>query len=256
VKTYFQGSDVEAVPVPHFADIFRSVLSGDADWGIVPLENSVAGSILENYDLLHRYPDLSICGEIKVRVRHNLLASPGTKLEDIKKVYSHPQALSQCAEYLEKRGIEAVSFYDTAGAASFVSKENNPAIGAIAGVDAAGYYGLESLADGIETNPHNYTRFAVVVRNDMVDRESPINKASLVFSTPDEAGSLSSCLSIFSEYHLNMKKLESRPIHGKPWSYMFYVDLDIPEDRSLFEQAVKKITGLAEDFRILGLYQS
>ena len=254
VKTYFQGSEVEAVPVPHFSDIFRSVLSGDADWGIVPLENSVAGSILENYDLLYRYPDLGICGEVKIRIRHTLLASPGTKLDDIKKVYSHPQALSQCAAYLEKRGIEAVSYYDTAGAASYVSKENNPAIGAIAGADAAGFYSLDILADGIETNPHNYTRFAVVARKDMMGRDDSVDKASLVFSLPDEAGSLSSCLSVFSEYHLNMKKLESRPIHGKPWSYMFYVDLDIPEDRSVFDQAVEKIKGLTEDFRILGLY--
>jgi 3-deoxy-7-phosphoheptulonate synthase len=256
VKTYFSGSSVDAVPVPHFSDIFRSVLSGDADWGIVPLENSVAGSILENYDLLYRDPDLRIGGEIKIRIRHNLLVRPGTSLEVIKKVYSHPHALSQCAEFLEKRGIEAVSFYDTAGAASYVSQENDFTIGAIAGADAAGFYGLEILADGIETNPHNYTRFAVVARKDMIGIDQTVDKASLVFSLPDEAGSLSSCLSVFSEYKLNMKKLESRPIHGKPWSYMFYIDLEIPEDRAVFDQAVEKITGLTEDFRILGLYHS
>ncbi len=253
--TYFNGSDVEAVSVSHFSNIFKDVLSGDADWGVVPLENSVAGSILENYDLLYRYPDLQIIGEVKIRVRHNLLAASGTKLEDIKKVYSHPQALSQCADWLEKRGIEAVSFYDTAGAAAWVSNEKNPAIAAIASADAAGYYGLDVLAEGIETNPHNYTRFAIIARQDMISPDSSVDKASLVFSVADEAGSLSSCLSVFSEYGLNMKKLESRPIHGKPWSYMFYIDLDIPSDRTVFDKAVEKIKTLSEDFRILGLYQ-
>lgn len=255
-KTYFSGSEVEAVAVPHFSDIFRDVLAGDADWGIVPLENSVAGSILENYDLLYRYPDLRIIGEIKIRIRHNLMASAGTKLDDIKKVYSHPQALSQCAAFLEKKGIEAVSFFDTAGAASHVAEAKDNSIAAIAGADAAGYYDLEILAEGIETNPHNYTRFAVIARKDMISPDKSVDKASLVFSLADEAGSLSSCLSVFSEYSLNMKKLESRPIHGKPWSYMFYVDLDIPEDRAVFDQAVEKIRTLAEDFRILGLYHS
>jgi len=256
VRTYFQGTDVEAVPVKKFNDIFKSVLSGEADWGVIPLENSVAGSILENYDLLYRYPDLLITGEIKIRIRHNLLASPGSRLEDIKKVYSHPQALSQCAEYLEKQGIEAVSFYDTAGAASYVSQEKDPSIAAIAGSDAAGFYGLEILAEGIETNPHNYTRFAIISRKDMIRSDYKVDKASIVFSTPDEAGSLTSCLSVFSDYGLNMKKLESRPIHGKPWTYMFYIDLELPEDRSIFDNAVEKISGMAEDFRILGLYHS
>ncbi|MDC7231995.1 MAG: 3-deoxy-7-phosphoheptulonate synthase [Spirochaetales bacterium] len=255
-KTYFSGSEVEAVAVPHFSDIFRNVLSGDADWGIVPLENSVAGSILENYDLLNRYVDLGIVGEIKVRIRHNLMAVPGTKLENIKKVYSHPQALSQCSDYLEKEGMESVSFFDTAGAASHVAEAADTTIAAVAGADAAGYYGLEILAEGIETNPHNYTRFAVIARKDMISPDKSVDKASLVFSVADEAGSLSSCLSVFSEYGLNMKKLESRPIHGKPWSYMFYIDLDIPEDRSVFDQAVEKIKTLTEDFRILGLYHS
>lgn len=253
-RTYFSGSEVEAVAVPHFSDIFRDVLAGDADWGVVPLENSVAGSILENYDLLYRYSDLRIIGEIKIRIRHNLMAAPGTKLEDIKKVYSHPQALSQCSAYLEKHGIEAVSFFDTAGAASHVAEVKDSTIAAVAGADAAGFYNLEILAEGIETNPHNYTRFAIVARKDMISPDESVDKASIVFSLADEAGSLSSCLSVFSEYNLNMKKLESRPIHGKPWSYMFYVDLDIPEDRTVFDKAVKKIKTLAEDFRILGLY--
>ncbi len=254
--TYFDGSEVEAVSVPHFSNIFNNVLSGDADWGVVPLENSVAGSILENYDLLYRFPDLRIVGETKIRIRHNLLAAPGTKLENIKKVYSHPQALSQCAAFLEKHGIEAVSYYDTAGAASYVSELKDTGVAAIASADAAGFYGLEVLAEGIETNPHNYTRFAIVARQDMISPDKTVDKASLVFSVADEAGSLSNCLSVFSEYGLNMKKLESRPIHGKPWSYMFYIDLDIPEDHSVFKEAVEKIKALSEDFRILGLYHS
>ena len=256
IKTYFEGTEVQAVPVPKFSDIFKAVLAGEAEWGMVPLENSVAGSILENYDLLSRYPDLSICGEIKVRIRHNLMAVPGSNLKEIKKVYSHPQALSQCAVYLEKQGMEAVSHYDTAGAASHVAAKGEKGIAAIASDRSAEVYGLEVLAEGVETNPHNYTRFAVIARKDMVKLDDGVDKASVVFATPDEAGALTRCLSVFSEYGLNMKKLESRPIHGKPWSYMFYIDLDIPEDRSGFEKAIDKIKGMSEDFRILGLYQS
>jgi prephenate dehydratase len=256
IKTYFDGTDVQAVPVPQFTDIFKAVLAGDADWGMVPLENSVAGSILENYDLLNRYPDLTICGETKIRIRHNLLGADGTDIRNVKKVYSHPQALSQCAVYLEKQGMEAVSHYDTAGAASYVAAQGASDIAAIASDRSAEVYGLDILAEGIETNPHNYTRFAVIARKDMVKADAEVDKASVVFSTPDEAGALTRCLSVFSEYGLNMKKLESRPIHGKPWSYMFYIDLDIPEDRSGFEKAIEKIKTVSEDFRILGLYRS
>jgi len=256
VNTYFKGTDVEAVPVPRFKEIFRSVLGGDADWGIIPLENSVAGSILENYDLLNLYPDLRITGELKVRIRHNLMACEGADLSTLRKVYSHPQALSQCADFLEKNKLEAVSFFDTAGAASYVAEQNDPSIAAIAGIDAAGVYGLNILAEGVETNPHNYTRFAVIAREDMASVSDDCDKASLVFSTPDEPGALSKCLSVFSEYGLNMKKLESRPIHGRPWSYLFYVDLELPEDRSVFDRAMERITDLTEDFRIMGIYRS
>ena len=255
-KTYFQGSAVEPVAVPKFLDIFRNVLDGKADWGVVPLENSVAGSILENYDLLYLYPDLRIIGEVKIRVRHNLLGGKGSTLNGIKKVYSHPQALSQCAEYLNKNGLEPVSYYDTAGAASYVADSNDPEIAAIAGVDAAQTYGLEILAQGLETNPHNYTRFAIIAREDMAPSPEECDKVSLVFSTSDEAGALSRCLSVFASNSLNMTKLESRPIHGKPWSYMFYVDLDMPEDKSRFEQAVQDIHNLTEDFRIMGMYRA
>ncbi len=255
-RTYFQGSEVEAVPVPKFQDIFKNVLTGKADWGVVPLENSVAGSILENYDLLYLYPDLRIIGEVKIRVRHNLLGKKGSTLDSVKKVYSHPQALSQCAEYLNKNGYEPVSYYDTAGAASYVADSNDPEIAAIAGVDAARTYGLEILAQGLETNPHNYTRFAIIAREEMAPSPEECDKVSLVFSTSDEAGALSRCLSVFASNRLNMTKLESRPIHGKPWSYMFYVDLDMPEDKSRFEKAVQEIHKLTEDFRIMGMYRA
>ena len=256
IKTYFDGTDVQAIPSSRFSDIFKTVLAGEAEWGMVPLENSVAGSVLENYDLLALYPDLTICGEVKIRIRHHLLAAPGTKLEDVKQVYSHPQALSQCAVYLEKQEMEPVSYYDTAGAASHVASLKDHSIAAIASARSAAVYGLDVLAEGIETNPHNYTRFAVIARKDMVKPDAEVDKASVVFTIPDETGALTRCLSVFSEYKLNLKKLESRPIHGKPWSYMFYVDLDIPEDHSGFKQAIEKIKAVSEDFRILGLYHS
>ncbi len=256
VNTWFEGRPVKALGLPRFSDIFEQVLSGDAQWGLLPLENSLAGSILENYDLLNRYPDICICGEVKIRIRHHLLAPKGAELSKIKTVYSHPQALSQCAEYLEKRNWEARPFFDTAGAAAHIAREGDTSMAAIAGREAAACYGLEILAGGIETNPHNYTRFAVIARKEKALSYDKAEKASLVFSLADEAGSLSSCLSIFAAQGLNLSKLESRPIHGKPWTYMFYADLVLPRDKRLFDQAMEEMAGETDDLRILGLYHS
>ncbi len=256
VHTWFGTGVEDARGVPRFSDIFRQVLSGEADWGLVPLENSLAGSILENYDLLYRYPDLCICGEVKIRIRHHLLAVKGTKLHEIKEVYSHPQALSQCGEFLEKRNWKAQPFFDTAGAAAYVARKGDRSIAAVAGKDAASCYNLEIMARGIETNPHNYTRFAVIARKEQALSYHEAAKASLVFSLADEAGSLFSCLSIFTRQGLNLTKLESRPIHGKPWTYMFYADLELPGEKSSFEQAMEELKKETENLRLLGLYHS
>jgi len=255
IHNYFPDGEVEPMPLPGFSDIFARVLSGDASWGMVPVENSLAGSVLENYDLLTRYPDVKIVGEIKVRIRHNLIVTPGADEASIKKVYSHPQALSQCAEYIRKKGWEAIPYFDTAGAAGMVAREKNTTIAAIASVAAADYHHLEILAGDIETNPRNYTRFAVIASADTAAPENA-DKASFTFSIKSHPGSLTDCLEVLKDFGVNMTKLESRPIAGKPWSYMFYVDVMLPEDPAVFEKAEAAFKNAAEEYRNLGIYRA
>jgi prephenate dehydratase len=253
IMLHFAEGSVSSMPCESFKDVFDAVLKGDAQWGVVPIENSLAGSILENYDLLYLNPDIKIVGEVKVRVRHNLITNKGAKLENLKKVYSHPQALAQCAEFIKKYNLEPVPYYDTAGAVSHLNTFDAETCAAIGSAEAADIYGMTILKEGIETNPNNYTRFFVIVREDFMDVENPV-KASVILTVSDEPGSLSQCLSIFSDYKLNMKKLESRPIHGKPWSYHFYIDIQIPEGKNQYQDALEAIKNKASDFRILGEY--
>ncbi|MCK5737490.1 MAG: 3-deoxy-7-phosphoheptulonate synthase [Spirochaetaceae bacterium] len=255
ILNYFPEDEVEPMPLPGFSDIFSAVLSGNASWGMVPIENSLAGSVLENYDLLSRHPDVKIVGEIKVRIRHNLIVTPGTKEDDINRVFSHPQALSQCAEYIRKKNWEAVPYFDTAGAAGMVARENDSTIAAIASAAAANYHKLEVIAEDIETNPRNYTRFAVIAQLDTADPENA-DKASFTFTIKSHPGSLTDCLEVLKKYEVNMTKLESRPIAGKPWSYMFYVDVMLPEDSSAFQKAEDEFRDAAEEYRNLGVYRS
>ncbi|RKX94538.1 MAG: phospho-2-dehydro-3-deoxyheptonate aldolase [Spirochaetes bacterium] len=255
ILNYFPEGEVEPMPLPGFSDIFATVLSGDASWGMVPIENSLAGSVLENYDLLTRHPDVKIVGEIKVRIRHNLIVIPGTVESGITKVYSHPQALSQCAEYIGKRGWEAVPYFDTAGAAAMVAREKDSTIAAIASAAAAEYHKMEILAEDIETNPRNYTRFAVIASSDTAEPENA-DKASFTFSIKSHPGSLTDCLEVLKEYGVDMTKLESRPIAGQPWSYMFYVDVMLPENPAVFMKAEAAFRDAAEEYRNLGVYRS
>lgn len=255
VKNYFPEDQAQALPCESFSQVFDSVLKGEADWGMLPMENSLAGSILENYDLLNLNPDVSIVGEVKVRVRHNLIAHKGAKLEDITEVRSHPQALAQCDRFIKEHGLNPVPAYDTSGAVAELSREKDALHrAAIASDVAAKVWDMEILKDGIETNPNNYTRFAVIGRKENVKVTKP-NKATVMFEISDEAGSLSRCLALFSRHNLNMTRIESRPIHGKPWSYSFYVDLDVPEDRAEFDKAVKEVSDEVKEFRVLGMYR-
>ncbi|PIE04176.1 MAG: 3-deoxy-7-phosphoheptulonate synthase, partial [Spirochaetales bacterium] len=166
VRYFFPEDEVEPLPLPSFNDVFKAVLSGDAFRGMLPVENSLAGSVLENYDLFSLYPDVKIVGEIKVRIRHNVMARKGTALENVTKVYSHPQALSQCARYIERHNWEAVPFFDTAGAAAMAAASDDKGIAAIASREAARFYNLEILSEDVETNPGNYTRFMVIAHAD------------------------------------------------------------------------------------------
>jgi 3-deoxy-7-phosphoheptulonate synthase len=248
--------DVEGLPRKSFDDIFSSVLEGKAEYGIVPLENSLTGSIHENYDLLLRYPDLKIVGETKLRIIHSLIGVPGAEIENIRKVFSHPQGLAQCRRFLEEHpSIQAESFYDTAGSVSFIAKAGRKDYAAIANREAALIYGMRVLKEGIETNPHNYTRFAVISRAERETREKP-NKAIIIFSAPDRPGALFSCMKALAEKKLNLTKLESRPIEGKPWQYLFYMGVEVPDNTELFTQALEELRALSEEApRVLGMYR-
>ncbi|MDR1625362.1 MAG: 3-deoxy-7-phosphoheptulonate synthase [Spirochaetia bacterium] len=258
-ETALQGFfhfDVESLPRKSFDDIFSSVLEGKAEYGIVPLENSLTGSIHENYDLLLRYPDLKIVGETKLRIIHSLIGLPGAEIGGVRKVFSHPQGLAQCRRFLEEHpSMHPEPFYDTAGSVSFIAKAGRKDYGAIANREAALLYGMRVLKEGIETNPHNYTRFAVISRAEREAPEKP-NKAIIIFSAPDRPGALFACMKVLSEKNLNLTKLESRPIEGKPWQYLFYMGVEVPDNAQLFAQALEELKAISEEApRVLGMYR-
>ena len=250
----------EVIPKKEFSDVFESVMKEETEYGVIPIENTLGGTINDNIDNLINYPDIQVVGEQHIRVIHNLIVLPGTKKEDIKKVYSHPQGLAQCEKFLknELSGAEAVPFFDTAGAVEFIKKQNDPSLAAIAGAPAAAYHHMEILEAGIESHPSNYTRFYVISRIENALEyvsASKINKASMVFSVTHHSGSLFDSLAILSEYGLNMKKLESRPIEGKPWEYSFFVETEL-NDQEKFDKACKKMSETCTSFRVLGKFTS
>ncbi len=254
LRRFFQSDDVQPHPCSEFRDVFDSVLEGRTRFGILPLENSLSGSIHENYDLLLQYPDLRIVGEIKIRIIHSLIVVPGAGIEDIELVYSHPQGFAQCARFLtEHPNWERVPFYDTAGSVAHIARLGDKRYAAIAGSEAARAHGMQVLKEGIETNPQNYTRFVVLAREEHAAISNP-DRASIVFTTPDTPGALFECLRVIADRSLNMKKLESRPILGKPWHPMFYVDMEIP-DLTTFEEAYAALDHVAENLRLLGTYR-
>src|SRR5688572_29537099 len=202
--------------------VFEAVERGDVDHGVVPLENSLAGSINEAYDLLSAGRAF-VVGEVVVAVDHALLALPGTKTEDIKRVCSHPQALAQCEEFLAMLDVDLIPVYDTAGAAKRIAEEGRKGEAAVASEKAADIYGLDVLARHIQTSAHNRTRFAAIGRE--LEPLAPANKTSLLLELKHEPGSLYRCLRPFAERDLNLTKLESRPIGDRPWEYWFYLDV-------------------------------
>jgi 3-deoxy-7-phosphoheptulonate synthase len=245
---------VTAVPLTEFRDVFDAVLEGRNHYGIVPLENTLTGSIHQNYDLLLQYPDIRIVGEKIIRIIHNLIGTPEGELESIRRVFSHPQALSQCARFLEKYPQwEQIPFYDTAGSVAHIAALGSPENAAIASLEAVRAYGMKMLKEGIETNSRNYTRFVIIAREELAAVDAP-TRASLVFSTANTPGSLYEALKILAERNINMVKLESRPIAGKPWQEMFYVDVDIPRNPEAFEPALEALKQATQELRLLGLY--
>ncbi|UCF97884.1 MAG: 3-deoxy-7-phosphoheptulonate synthase [Spirochaetaceae bacterium] len=254
---YFPDS-AQSQPLQEFRDVFDSVLTGKSHYGIIPIENTLTGSIHQNYDLLLQYPDIRIVGEKTIRIIHNLIGVPGARIKDIKRVYSHPQGLSQCARYLDSYPQwEKIPYYDTAGSIAFVAREGNKENAGIASLDAARVHKMNVLKEGIETDSQNYTRFVIIAREELAqaqNRTGKANRASLVFSTANTPGSLFRALQVLADRNINMVKLESRPIAGKPWEEMFYVDVDIPEEKESFQKALEELSGVTETLRILGLY--
>jgi len=254
---YFPDN-VRSVPLQEFRDVFDSVLAGKSHYGIIPIENTLTGSIHQNYDLLLQYPDIRIVGEKTIRIIHNLIGLPEADLKDIRRVYSHPQGLSQCARFLDKHpNWEKIPFYDTAGSIAFVAREGKRENAGIASLDAARVHKMKVLKEGIETDSRNYTRFVIIAREELAQTDRQIgnaNRASLVFSSANTPGSLFRVLQVLAERKINMVKLESRPIAGKPWEEMFYVDVDIPEEESVFQQALEELAKVTETLRTLGLY--
>ena len=256
----FFDQDVVVLPCRSFKDTFDAVSDSKANFAVIPIENALGGAVYDPLDLLKIHSELTVVGETQVRIVHNLIGFPGVKEEEIKRVYSHPQALMQCKEFLEKHlfNAETIPFFDTAGAVRFIKESGDRTNAAIAGAPAALYNDMAIIHQSIETNPSNYTRFYILTREEnamdfMANKKR--EKASMLFSVPDEPGALMRVLEVFYQRKLNMQKLESRPILGKPWEYTFYVDVLIP-DYSTFEEAVNEIKEKTENFRLLGVYEN
>ncbi len=243
--------EVEVLPCPTLRDAFEAVTAGRADRAVVPSENSQAGSINETYDLLVSH-SLFITGELDLRIRHCLLALPGQDLRAIRTVYSHPQALAQCEAFLRRHGFEPVPAYDTAGSAKMLAERRSAGAGAIAGRAAARIYGLAVLAEGIETNPSNYTKFLSLAPAP-APRAADC-KTSIVFTTKNVPGALYQALGALATRSINLSKLESRPRRQLPWEYLFYVDFEGHQDDPQTAAALADLSRVTTFLRVLGSY--
>ncbi|MEW5940601.1 MAG: prephenate dehydratase [Chloroflexota bacterium] len=249
VFEYFGAA--EAVSCPSFEAVFDAVVSGECENGMIPIENSVAGSIHQNYDLLLRH-NLSIVGEHLLRVRHCLIALPGVKKGEIKKAVSHPQALGQCAGYLRRNNIQPEVGADTAGSVLLVKNAGERTTAAIASRRAAQIYDMEIIEEGIEDDPQNYTRFLVIASAPVVP--SGVAKTSIVFTLPNRKGTLYKAIGAFARRDIDLAKIESRPLVGTPWDYLFYLDfLGASHDPNV-QAALAELRDLAPMLRVLGSY--
>ena len=251
---YFKDDNIEIVPRNTFKDLFTALKDEKVDFGITAIENSLAGSILPNYSLL-RESNMKVIGEVYLRINQNLVALPGQKLSDIKEVYSHPMAILQCQQFFENYPeIKLIDSIDTALSAKKIAVEKQLGIAAIASRLAAEKFHLEIVAQGIETNKNNYTRFLILEnKNGKGFNDRNINKASMSFALSHKIGSLSKILSIFSYYDINLSKIQSMPLIDREWEYQFYVDLEI-EDYDMYLQSVKAVEPFTSNACILGEY--
>jgi len=244
-------NNLSFAPQKEFAAVFDTVKSGEADFGILPIENSITGSIHDNMDLFLRY-QLVITGEYILRIEHHLLAQKNAELSDIRIILSHPQGLLQCSSFLKTLpGVEARAVYDTAGAAKTVMENTDNTMAAIASRRAAAEYGLTVRCSNIENNHANYTRFLIISKKQVC--RNP-DKSSIVFSTGNNPGSLFKCLAVFSLRDINLLKIESRPIVGKPWQYLFYLDFSGTIEDTACSNALKHLEEFTEHIKFLGSY--
>lgn len=253
---YFKDEEIELICCNTFEDVFENMRKDSNVIGMIAIENTIAGSLLHNYELL-RNSGATIIGEHKLRISHSIMCLPDEDWDDLTEVNSHPVALAQCREFLQHHpGLKVVETEDTAGSAENISRNQLKGHAAICSKYAAELYGMKILQEGIETNKHNFTRFLVVCDPWMADElkdRSRINKVNLVFSLPHNEGSLSQVLSIFSFYKINLTKIQSLPIIGREWEYLFYVDIMF-NDYLRYKQAIDAVTPLTKALKILGEY--
>lgn len=248
------GRGIRVLPCETFAATFENVTRGRANFCLVPIENTLAGSVYENFDLLLAN-NLHIVGEVSLRIVHNLIALPGTKRKDVRKVYSHPVALAQCSRFFAKNPqVERIIYYDTAGSVKMLAERRPPGAAAIASRIAAEVYQARILATHLEDHRENFTRFFLLSKTARVPPKA--NKVSIVFSTPNLPGALYKCLSVFALRDIDLTKMESRPLRGRPWEYFFYLDFagNVKEERC--KKALAHLSEVTNFLRVLGCYVS
>lgn len=254
---YFEGEEIEIVCCDTFEGVFEEMKKDSNVIGMVAIENTIAGSLLHNYELL-RESGMQIIGEHKLRISHSIMCLPDEDWADITEVNSHPVALMQCRTFLKRHPeFKVVETDDTAGSAKNISQKQQRGHAAICSKFAAPLYGMKVLEEGIETNKHNFTRFLVLSdpwQAEELSVPSQSNKASIVFSLPHNEGSLSQVLSIFSFYRINLTKIQSLPIIGREWEYMFYIDV-MYDDYTRYRQSIDAVRPLTKQLRVLGEYQ-
>lgn len=249
-RQYF-GDKAETLPCPSFENIFEVLQHGQATYGMLPVENALAGTVASAYELLMEY-DFRVRGEHIIPIHHQLLAPSSTKIEDIRQVKSHPQALAQCEKYIRRRGWQPIVDYDTAGSAKKLAENPEPHTAAIASSLAGKLYNLTVLEKGVEDDPSNSTRFFIIGRDD-TERCDP-SKTSLVFAVRHRPSALHRCLGAFAAHNINLTKLESRPMRGRPWQVLFYLDFEGHWQDPDVEAALVELLRQAAFVKMLGSY--
>jgi len=246
------GAAIQPVPCASFDEVFEKVSGGKACFAVIPIENSLSGSIHQNFDLLTRH-SLEAIAETFVRIEHHLIARAPVKLREISQIYSHPVALAQCQKFLRRvKRAEHVSFYDTAGSVKFIRDQGLRHAAAIASADAARIYRMKIICRRIEDSSENYTRFLALARRRRFSQ--PGSKTTIVFALKNEPGALFKALSVFALRNIDLTKIESRPIHGKPWEYLFYLDIRSGQNSPECANALRNLREMTLYFRLIGSY--